>query len=129
MTDNRELEVAFAKRGIKKNVVAKELGISLNSLRRKAINQMQFKADEICKLIKILNLTEDELIAIFFKEEINGNKKPRGGGAGEERKETHGGAEADPERRPVGAGSGGHGNISPRGASARIRTGREAVNI
>ena len=28
MTDNRELEVAFAKRGIKKNVVAKELGIS-----------------------------------------------------------------------------------------------------
>lgn len=82
MTDNRELEVAFAKRGIKKNVVAKEIGISLNSLRRKAINQMQFKADEICKLIKILNLTEDELIAIFFKEEINGNKKPRGCGAG-----------------------------------------------
>lgn len=82
MTDNRELEVAFAKRGIKKNVVAKELGISLNSLRRKAINQMQFKADEICKLIKILNLTEDELIAIFFKEEINGNKKPRGAGRG-----------------------------------------------
>ena len=131
MTDNRELEVAFAKRGIKKNVVAKELGISLNSLRRKATNQTQFKADEICKLIKIMNLTADELIAIFFKEEINGNKKPRGGGAGhgEERKKKHGGAEADPERRPVGAGSGGHGNISPRGASARIRTGREEVNI
>ena len=68
MIDNRELEVAFAKRGIKKNVVAKELGISLNSLRRKATNQTQFKADEICKLIKIMNLSEDELKSIFFAQ-------------------------------------------------------------
>ena len=63
--------------------VAKELGMSVNSLRRKATNQTQFKADEICKLIKIMNMTEDELIAIFFKEEINGNKKAPHCGAGE----------------------------------------------
>ena len=65
MTDNRELEVAFAKRGIKKNVVAKELGISLNSLRRKATNQTQFKADEICKLIKIMNLLPEFIIHLL----------------------------------------------------------------
>lgn len=66
MTSGRELEAAFARCGLKKSTVAKHLGISLNSLRRKTVNQCDFKMSEVKKLSELLALSDEEVRTIFF---------------------------------------------------------------
>ncbi len=66
MTRTRELEAEIKRAGIKKKDLAKELNISEMGLYRKILNKTEFKASEIVKLSKILNLPNDRRDYIFF---------------------------------------------------------------
>lgn len=49
---------------------ANALGISSTTLTSRLANYTEFKRDEIIKSKEILELTPEELIAIFFTEEV-----------------------------------------------------------
>lgn len=58
--------------GLKKDFIAKELGITRSGLYKKATNSSEFTTGELtilCKLLSITKLTEKE--SIFFAEEVN----------------------------------------------------------
>lgn len=47
---------------------AVQVGISLSAMRRKICEDSQFTRDEIERISNLLNLTDDELLAIFFAD-------------------------------------------------------------
>ena len=52
--DNKKIEEAITKSGLKKKFIAQELDITYNSLRRKLIGQVKWSALELEKIYKIL---------------------------------------------------------------------------
>lgn len=56
MTDSLKLKAAIIASGFSRKAIADELGISLYSLQKKINNVTEFKASEISKLSKILNI-------------------------------------------------------------------------
>lgn len=56
MTDSLKLKAAIIAAGLSRRVVAEELGISLYSLQKKINNVTEFKASEISKLSRLLNI-------------------------------------------------------------------------
>lgn len=66
MTNKLELEIAIKRAGYKKNDIAKMLGLSPMGLYKKINNITEFKASEISRLCKVLNVKNvDE---IFFAQ-------------------------------------------------------------
>lgn len=71
MTNTELLEREIAYSGIKKGKIAETLGISYTSLRRKMDNTVDFKADEVLKLCKVLGINSaKKRDAIFFNENV-----------------------------------------------------------
>lgn len=58
MTDSLKLKAAIVASGLSRKAIADELGISLYSLQKKINNITEFKASEISKLSKILNISD-----------------------------------------------------------------------
>lgn len=54
-------------RGVKKNALAKHIGISTTALKEKIYGKYEFKASELRKLQQYLRLTDEEL-KIFMEE-------------------------------------------------------------
>lgn len=52
--------------GIKKTVIARELGISIVSLKNKLTGKTEFSSREIIKLSRLLHLTDKEKLDIFL---------------------------------------------------------------
>ena len=52
--DNKKIEEAITKSGLKKKFIAQELDMTYNSLRRKLIGQVKWSALELEKIYKIL---------------------------------------------------------------------------
>ena len=52
--DNKKIEEAITKSGLKKKFIAQELDITYNSLRRKLLGQVKWSALELEKIYKIL---------------------------------------------------------------------------
>ena len=52
--DNKKIEEAITKSGLKKKFIAQELDITYNSLRRKLMGQVKWSALELEKIYKIL---------------------------------------------------------------------------
>lgn len=72
MTNTIEFEVALKRAGLTKTETANALGISVESLARKANNINEFKASELAKLYQILKLeTYDEQKRIFFANAVD----------------------------------------------------------
>ena len=72
MTNTIEFEVALKRAGLTKTETAKALGISVESLTRKANNLNEFKASELAKLYQMLKLeTYDEQKRIFFASGVD----------------------------------------------------------
>ena len=63
MTDTLKLKGAIVMAGLKRKEVAEALNISMPTLDRKIYNKREFKASEIDKLVKLLNLENAD---IFF---------------------------------------------------------------
>ncbi len=67
MTNTMMLESIIDDRGIKKGKLAEKMGISSSSLRRRIDNDVQFRAEEINTLCRLLNITDvNTMETIFF---------------------------------------------------------------
>ena len=71
MTNTDALEIALIKSKVTKKELAKKLGISLQTLYNKMGNSVEFKASEIFKTSKILNLSDSEKEDIFFAQVVD----------------------------------------------------------
>lgn len=60
------LRVCIAESGLKQTFIAEKLGMSQQTLTRKLQGQFEFKQSEIVQLSKLLQLTQDEVLSIFF---------------------------------------------------------------
>ena len=72
MVDKYELRHQLLIRGLSYKEVAKDLGITLNAFSRKVNNITEFKASEIMKLYKLLNLDSYD---IFFTDTSEYNSR------------------------------------------------------
>ena len=57
--------------GFKLVFVAKQLGISYQAFLKKLNNETEFKASEVMILKEILHLTDDEVMEIFFGQNVD----------------------------------------------------------
>lgn len=72
MTNTALLEAIIADRGLKKNYIAKMLGVTAETLIRKIKNASEFKASEIDKLCQILAIDDHkQREAIFFASRVD----------------------------------------------------------
>lgn len=68
--DCRRLVEAIKRSGLKREYIAKELGISPASLTNKTHGYRPFKLSEVQALKRILSLDDSEAIAIFFDNDV-----------------------------------------------------------
>lgn len=66
MVNKQRLVDAIKARGLRLDFIAEKLGISRQTLSDKINNKKQFKLGEIQTLVKVLNLTPEEVDDIFF---------------------------------------------------------------
>lgn len=69
MTDTKALEVAMVRADVKKGDLAREIGISRTGLYNKMNNNGDFRVSEITIIWRILGLTADEIVSIFFAKQ------------------------------------------------------------
>ena len=67
------LNTKIAQKGIKKQHLASELGITPNSMSNKLKGLTKFDIDEVSKLVNVLGLSTGEIAAIFFDEQRDSN--------------------------------------------------------
>ncbi len=66
MIDTKKLLDLIKEKGLKKSFIAEKLGISRNSLHKKANNITDFKGNEIKALCELLQMDAGQRDAIFF---------------------------------------------------------------
>ena len=72
MTNTALLESIIAGSGLKKNYIAKNLGITPEPLIRKIKNASEFKASEIDKLCQLLAIVDPKMReAVFFDPKVD----------------------------------------------------------
>ena len=72
MTNTALLEAIIADRGLKKNYIAKILGVAPETLIRKIKNASEFKASEIDKLCQVLAIDDPKMReAVFFDPKVD----------------------------------------------------------
>lgn len=71
MTNTRLLRAKLEQSGFKLRFVAEQIGITYQGFLNKINNRSEFRAKEIQALYKLLGLTEEERIAIFFTQEVD----------------------------------------------------------
>jgi transcriptional regulator with XRE-family HTH domain len=70
MTNTKLLEAAIKASGLKKNHIAKQMGVSRTSLVNYINNRTELKASQINMLCQILDIQEDQRDAIFFGRSV-----------------------------------------------------------
>lgn len=70
MINTKLLKSYFVKNGLTQEDVAKQIGISYQSLSDKINNKVQFKVNEVFSLCEILNINVDKDV-IFFCEKLD----------------------------------------------------------
>lgn len=66
MVDTKKLRESISNSGLKLNYIARQLGITPAGLRKKILNQTEFKAGEIVVLGNVLQMTREERDEIFL---------------------------------------------------------------
>ena len=66
-----KLKAKIVEKGLLQDAVAMQLGMTSATFNYKLNNKTEFKASEIKMLIAILELTTDEVMAIFFAEDVD----------------------------------------------------------
>ena len=74
MVDTNNLNKRIKESGIKKESISSYLGISIGSLNNKLAKRTEFTLPEAKALQKILGLTNDEAITVFFAETVSKNE-------------------------------------------------------
>lgn len=70
MTNTLKLKAVILERGFTQEQIAALLGMTIATFNYKVNNKSEFKASEIKKLSEILNLTAEEVNAIFFADKV-----------------------------------------------------------
>lgn len=68
MTDTQALRDLISSAGLKYKFIASSLGITPFGLQKKIENRSEFKASEITTLAKLLSMTDNQLMSIFFQK-------------------------------------------------------------
>lgn len=68
MINTKLLKSYFVKNGLTQEDVAKNIGISYQSLSDKVNNKVQFKVNEVSSLCEILNIKDDKDEIFFAKK-------------------------------------------------------------
>lgn len=71
MTNENLLREKINACGYKLVYVAKQLGISYQALLKKITNETEFKTSEVMILKDLLHLTDDEVMVIFFGQNVD----------------------------------------------------------
>lgn len=71
MTDEKKLREKIDKSGYKLIFIAEKCGLTYPGLLKKIRNETEFKASEIQALKELLNLTTEEVNAIFFAVHVD----------------------------------------------------------
>ena len=71
MVDLTALNARVCASGIKRSVIASELGISAPTLRRKLRGATSITANDIDALGRVLNLSRQDVSKIFFARQVN----------------------------------------------------------
>lgn len=66
MTDSKRLKEVVKASGLKKKFIAERIGVSYRSYLNKENGVTGFFADELCIMVRLLNLSEQEMMNIFF---------------------------------------------------------------
>ncbi|SHK45592.1 helix-turn-helix domain-containing protein [Tepidibacter formicigenes] len=67
---SRELKSARVKNGYTQKDLAKELCLGTTSYTKRENGQISFTVDEVCLLREKLSLSDEEIIKIFFKNNV-----------------------------------------------------------
>lgn len=70
MTNTKLLRERIDQSGYKIRFVAEKIGLTYQGLLNKINNRRQFRADEIQALYELLDLSEEDRVAIFFATEV-----------------------------------------------------------
>lgn len=70
MFDAKRFDDAVQKSGLKKQYIAKKIGISYDSLRKKMSGELKWKVDEALAVSTILRMSKAERDAIFFASDV-----------------------------------------------------------
>lgn len=71
MTNKRILKSHMAMKGMTNGVLAKHLGLSRQSVSYKINNRRDFKTREIEAIAKLLDLTAEDIMLIFFADTVD----------------------------------------------------------
>lgn len=74
MTDKTELEVALLRANKTKREAAEAIGLTFMGFHKKETNITEFKASEIAGLQKLLCLSNDDVMRIFFARKVELNE-------------------------------------------------------
>lgn len=70
MTNTKLLRERIDQSDYKLRLVAEKIGLTYQGLLNKINNRRQFRADEIQALYELLDLSEEDRVAIFFAPEV-----------------------------------------------------------
>lgn len=70
VTDTELFYKAVEESGYRLSFIAKQIGITVQSLRLKSTNQREFTASEVDKLAKLFNKSIEEVKPIFFTQVV-----------------------------------------------------------
>ena len=71
MTNTSKLKAKIVENGLLQEQFAMQLGMTSATFNYKLNNKTEFKGSEIKMLIVILHLTADEVMAIFFADDVD----------------------------------------------------------
>lgn len=71
MTNTSKLKAKIVENGLLQEQVAMQLGMTSATFNYKLNNKTEFKGSEIKMLIVILHLIADEVMAIFFADDVD----------------------------------------------------------
>lgn len=78
MTNTIILKRKIGGSGLKKTFLALSCGVTMRTFNNKLNGRTKFNQNEIIVLKKLLNLSDSEIIEIFFEEEVDGLSTGRG---------------------------------------------------
>ncbi|HAG04069.1 MAG TPA: hypothetical protein DCG28_01400 [Lachnospiraceae bacterium] len=70
MTDSRKLKAVIIEKGFTQDQIAELIGMSSATFSYKLNNKVEFKASEILIISKVLELTTQQTMDIFFAENV-----------------------------------------------------------
>ena len=71
MVDTKTLNSLIKNKGIRKDAIAMQLGITKQSLSNKINNKTEFKMSEVSEIRVILGIANDEIVPIFFASRLD----------------------------------------------------------